>query len=472
MRDRTQLFIDGQWVASSGTGTIDVVNATTEEVIGRVADGTPNDVDRAVRAAAAAFPAWSETSPEERAKVLQQLSEGLAERSEEIARTITAEVGTPFTISKIVQAGLPATIAGTFVSIVQEFPFVEQQGAYTVYREPVGVVGCITPWNYPLHQVVAKVAPAFAAGCTVVLKPSEVAPLTAYILAEVLADIEIPRGVFNLVSGTGPVVGEAIVTHPDVAMVSFTGSTRAGKRIAELAGSQVKKVALELGGKSPYIILDDAPVDDAVKQGLNAAYLNGGQTCTAWTRMLVPASRKDEFVAEVKEVAETFVPGDPMEKTTRLGPMVSKTQQERVRGYIQKGIDEGATLVTGGTEPPDGLDRGYFVQPTVFADVTNDMTIAREEIFGPVLSIIAYEDEDEAIRIANDTPYGLSAGVYSADPERARAVARRIESGQVGINGPGFDPLAPFGGYKQSGLGREFGTYGLEEFLEVKAVFG
>jgi acyl-CoA reductase-like NAD-dependent aldehyde dehydrogenase len=472
MQDRTQLFIDGQWVASSGSGTIDVVHATTEEVIGRVADGTPEDVDRAVAAAAAAFPGWAATSPEERAKVLQRLSEALTERSEEIARTVTAEVGTPFTISKIAQAGLPAAIAGSFVSLVQEFPFVEQVGASTVYREPVGVVGCITPWNYPLHQVVAKVAPAFAAGCTVVLKPSEVAPLTAYILAEVLADIDLPHGVFNLVSGTGPVVGEAIVTHPDVRMVSFTGSTRAGKRIAELAAHDVKRVALELGGKSPYIILDDAPVDDAVKQGLNSAYMNGGQTCTAWTRMLVPASRKDEFVAKAKELAETFVAGDPMEKTTRLGPMISKTQQERVRSYIERGIEEGATLVTGGTEPPEGLDRGFFVRPTVFADVTNDMTIAREEIFGPVLSILTYEDEDEAVRIANDTPYGLSAGVYSADPDRARAVARRLESGQVGINGPQFDPVAPFGGYKQSGLGREFGPYGLEEFLEVKAVQG
>jgi acyl-CoA reductase-like NAD-dependent aldehyde dehydrogenase len=472
MQDRTKLFIDGEWVASSGTGTVDVVNATTEEVIGRIAEGTADDVDRAVAAATAAFPGWAATPPDERAKYLQRLSEGLHARMEEIAQTVTAEVGTPYVISQIAQAGLPALMAGSYVQIAQEFPFEEQIGASTVYREPVGVVGCITPWNYPLHQVVAKVAPALAAGCTVVLKPSEVAPLTAYVLAEILAEIELPKGVFNLVSGKGEVVGEAIVTHPDVRMVSFTGSTRAGKRIMELAAQQVKKIALELGGKSPYVILEDAPAAEAVTQGLNSAYMNGGQTCIAWTRMLVPASRKDEFVAKAKEVAETFVTGDPMDPATRLGPMISKTQQERVRGFIERGIEEGATLVTGGAEQPEGLDTGYFIRPTVFADVTNDMTIAREEIFGPVLSIITYEDEDDAVRIANDTPYGLSAGVYGADVEHARAVARRLESGQVGINGPQFDPLAPFGGYKQSGIGREYGTYGLEEFLETKAVQG
>jgi len=470
MQDRTKLYINGSWVPSSGTGTIDVVNAATEEVIGQIADGTAEDVDRAVTAAKAALPAWRATSPDDRAKHLQRLSEGLQARMEEIATTVTAEVGTPFIISQIAQAGLPGVMAGSYVQIAQEFPFEEQIGNSLVVREPIGVVGCITPWNYPLHQVVAKVAPALSAGCTIVLKPSEVAPLTAYLLADVLDEIELPAGVFNLVSGKGPVVGEAIVMNPDVNMVSFTGSTRAGKRIMELASQQVKKIALELGGKSPYVILEDAPADEAVRAGFQSAYLNGGQTCIAWTRMLVPASRKDEFVAKAKEVAESFVPGDPMDPSIQLGPMVSKTQQERVRSFIQKGIDEGATLVTGGAEQPDGLEKGFFVKPTVFADVTNDMTIAREEIFGPVLSIISYEDEDEAVAIANDTVYGLSAGVYAADKDRAVAVGRRLESGQVDINGPQFNALAPFGGYKQSGIGREYGKYGLEEFLEVKSM--
>ena len=383
---------------------------------------------------------------------------------------MTAEVGTPFIISQMAQAGLPAAMAGSFVAIAQEFPFEEQIGNSLVVRDPVGVVGAITPWNYPLHQVVAKVAPALAAGCTIVLKPSEVAPLTAFILAEIFEEIELPKGVFNLVTGTGPVVGEALVTNPEVDMISFTGSTRAGKRIMELASGQVKKIALELGGKSPFVILEDAPLDESVAAGFQSAYLNGGQTCIAWTCMLVPASRKDEFVAKAKEVAEGHAVGDPMDISNNLGPMVSKTQQDRVRSYIRKGIEEGATLVTGGAEQPDGLETGYFIRPTVFADVTNDMTIAQEEIFGPVVSIITYEDEDDAVRIANDTIYGLHAGVYSADADRAVKVARRIEAGQVDINGPKFNLKAPFGGYKQSGLGREYGRFGLEEFLEVKSV--
>jgi acyl-CoA reductase-like NAD-dependent aldehyde dehydrogenase len=470
MQDRTKLYINGEWVASTGKDTIDVVNATTEEVIGTIADGTPEDVAKAVAAAKAAEPGWAATSPDERAKYLQRLSEGLGARLDEIATSVTAEVGTPFIISQMAQAGLPAAMAGSFVAIAQEFPFEEQIDNSLVVREPVGVVGCITPWNYPLHQVVAKVAPALAAGCTVVLKPSEVAPLTAFILAEILDEIELPKGVFNLVTGTGPVVGEALVTNPDVNMISFTGSTRAGKRIMELAANQVKKIALELGGKSPFVILDDAPADEAVAAGIQSAFLNGGQTCIAWTRMLVPASRKDEFVAKAKEVVEGQAVGDPMDMGNTGGPMVSKTQQDRVRGYIQKGIDEGATLVTGGAEQPDGLDTGYFIRPTVFADVTNDMTIAQEEIFGPVVSIIAYDDEDDAVRIANDTVYGLHAGVFSADQDRAVRIARRIDAGQVDINGPKFNLKAPFGGYKQSGLGREYGRYGLEEFLVVKSV--
>jgi acyl-CoA reductase-like NAD-dependent aldehyde dehydrogenase len=470
MQDRDRLYIDGAWVPSTGKGTIDVINATTEEVMGRVPEGTPEDIDKAVTAAAAAFPGWAATSVDDRVKFVQQLSEALQARTEEIATIITGEVGTPFMISQIAQAGLPGLMAGSYVQIAQEFPWEEQIGNSTVVREPVGVVGCITPWNYPLHQVVAKVAPALTAGCTIVLKPSEMAPLTAFVLAEIFDDIGLPHGVFNLVTGPGPVVGEALVTHPDVAMISFTGSTRAGKRIMELAAQQVKKLALELGGKSPFIALEDAPADEAVKAGLSSCYLNGGQTCIAWTRMLVPESRKDEFVAAAKQEAESFQPGDPLDAGTKLGPMISDTQRKRVRDYIKKGVDEGATLVTGGAEPPDKLDKGYFVRPTVFADVTNDMTIAQEEIFGPVLSIITYRDEDDAVRIANDTVYGLHAGVYGGDKEHAKQVARRIEAGQVDINGQGFNPLAPFGGYKQSGIGREYGKFGLEEFLQVKSL--
>jgi acyl-CoA reductase-like NAD-dependent aldehyde dehydrogenase len=470
MDTRDKLYIDGSWVPSAGTSTIDVVNATTEEVMGRVPEGTPADVEKAVAAAKAAFPSWASTSVDDRVKYVHQLSEALQARTEEIATIITGEVGTPFMISQIAQAGLPAMMAGSYVQIAQEFPWEEQIGNSTVVREPIGVVGCITPWNYPLHQVVAKIAPALTAGCTIVLKPSEVAPLTAFVLADIFDDIGLPKGVFNLVTGTGPVVGEALVTNPDVDMISFTGSTRAGKRVMELASQQVKKVALELGGKSPFIALEDAPADEAVKAGLSSCYLNGGQTCIAWTRMLVPESRKDEFVAAAKAEAESFQPGDPMEMTTKLGPMISEAQRERVRGYIQKGVEEGATLVTGGADAPDGLDTGYFVRPTVFADVSNDMTIAQEEIFGPVLSIITYQDEDDAVRIANDTLYGLHAGVYGGDKEHAKEVGRRVEAGQVDINGQGFNPLAPFGGYKQSGIGREYGKYGLEEFLQVKSL--
>ncbi|HUF84810.1 MAG TPA: aldehyde dehydrogenase family protein [Acidimicrobiia bacterium] len=470
MDTRDKLYIDGSWVPSAGKGAIDVTNATTEEVMGRVPEGTPADVEKAVAAARAAAPSWASTSVDDRVKYVHQLSEALQARTEEIAKIITGEVGTPFMISQIAQAGLPAMMAGSYVQIAQEFPWEEQIGNSTVVREPIGVVGCITPWNYPLHQVVAKIAPALTAGCTIVLKPSEVAPLTAFVLADIFDDIGLPKGVFNLVTGTGPVVGEALVTNPDVDMISFTGSTRAGKRVMELASQQVKKVALELGGKSPFIALEDAPADEAVKAGLSSCYLNGGQTCIAWTRMLVPESRKDEFVAAAKAEAESFQPGDPMEMTTKLGPMISETQRERVRGYIEKGVEEGATLVTGGAEAPDGLEKGYFVRPTVFADVSNDMTIAQEEIFGPVLSIITYKDEDDAVRIANDTLYGLHAGVYGGDKEHAKEVGRRVEAGQVDINGQGFNPLAPFGGYKQSGIGREYGKYGLEEFLQVKSL--
>jgi acyl-CoA reductase-like NAD-dependent aldehyde dehydrogenase len=465
-----KLYINGQWVNPAGTGKIDVTNSTTEEVMGQIPEGTAEDVNAAVAAAKAAFEGWSTTSVEERKRYLQLIADKLTAMKNEIAALVAAEVGMPLAMATAVQAGMPAMVMGSYAQLLGEFPFEETIGKALVVKEPIGVVGCITPWNFPLHQVVAKVAPALAAGCTVVLKPSEVAPLTAFVLAEIMDEIGLPAGVFNLVTGYGPVVGEAIAAHPDVDMVSFTGSTRAGKRVSELAANSVKRVALELGGKSANVILDDANFEKAVKSGVGACYFNSGQTCSALTRMLVPRSRHDEAVAIAKKTAENFTVGDPLGGKAKLGPLVSATQRERVVGYIKKGIEEGATLVAGGTEKPEGLDKGFFVRPTVFANVNNKMTIAQEEIFGPVLSIIPYEDEDDAVRIANDTIYGLAGGVWSGDEARAKRVARRLRTGQVEINGGGFNPLVPFGGYKQSGNGRELGKYGLEEYLEVKAM--
>lgn len=470
MHDRDKLYINGSWVASTGTGTIDVVNSTTEEVMGRIPEGTAEDVDRAVSAARAAFTEWSAVSVEERAKYLQRITEGLQARMGDIAQVVSQEVGMPANLSMMIQAGLPTMTFGSMGQILDSFPFEEQVGNSLVVREPVGVVGAITPWNYPLHQIAAKVAPALAVGCTVVLKPSEVAPLNAFILAEIIDEVGLPAGVFNLVTGFGPVVGEAIASHPGVDMVSFTGSTRAGKRVSELAAQTVKRVALELGGKSPNVILEDADLTKAVQDGVGKCYLNSGQTCSALTRMIVPRSKLAEVEKIAAEAAATFKPGPPDAADTRLGPLVSAVQRDRVRGYIQKGIEEGAKLVTGGPDAPEGLDQGFFVQPTVFSEVRPDMTIAQEEIFGPVLAILPYDDEDEAVAIANDTIYGLAGGVWAGDPDRARQVARRLRTGQVEINGGSFNPLAPFGGYKQSGNGRELGRFGLEEFLEVKSL--
>jgi acyl-CoA reductase-like NAD-dependent aldehyde dehydrogenase len=467
---REKLYADGKWVEPAGKGMLDVINSTTEEVMGRVPEGTAEDINRAVAAARRAFDSWSATSAAERAEFLQKISAGLAARQNEIAAIIASEVGMPLPLATIVQAGMPAMVMGSYSKLLGDYSFEEQIGNSLVVKEPVGVIGCITPWNFPLHQVVAKVAPALAAGCTVVLKPSEVAPLTAFILAEIADDAGLPAGVFNLVTGLGPVVGETLASHPDVDMISFTGSTRAGKRVSELAAQTVKRVALELGGKSANIILDDADLEKAVRSGVSNCYFNSGQTCSAHTRMLVPKERHDEAVQIAKAAAEGFTVGDPREGKAKLGPLVSEVQRDRVRSYIRKGIDEGATLVTGGAEAPEGLDKGYFVRPTVFANVRNDMTIAREEIFGPVLSIIPYEDDDDAVRIANDTVYGLAGGVWSSDVERAKQVARRLRTGQVDINGGKFNALAPFGGYKQSGNGREMGKYGLEEFLETKSL--
>jgi acyl-CoA reductase-like NAD-dependent aldehyde dehydrogenase len=470
MKAYGSLYINGAWVPSTGTGTLSVTDSATEEVIATIPDGSAADVDAAVAAAKAAFPAWSATTREQRAEYLMKINAGLEARTDELADTFAREVGMPHMLSKLIQAGLPKANFAIAASLLGSYEFENQVGNSLVVREPIGVVGCITPWNYPLHQIALKVAPALAAGNTVVLKPSEVAPINAFILAEVIHEAGLPAGVFNLVTGVGPVVGEAIAAHPDVDMVSFTGSTRAGKRVAEVAAQTVKKVALELGGKSPNVILDDADFTKAVADGVGKCFLNSGQTCTALTRMIVPRSRLAEAEEIATATAAAFTPGNPFDPSTRIGPLVSAAQRDRVKGFIQQGIDEGAKLLIGGTDTPDGLDQGYFVAPTVFSEVTPDMTIAREEIFGPVLSIIPYDTEEEAVRIANDTIYGLAGGVWSGDPERAKRVARQIRAGQVEVNGGAFNVMAPFGGYKQSGLGREAGTFGLEEFLEVKAL--
>src|SRR6185503_13229907 len=391
---REKFYVNGEWIEPVGKDMLDVINSTTEEVMGRVPEGTAEDINRAVAAARAAFDSWSATSAADRAGYLKAISVGLSARQNEIAAVIANEVGMPLPLATMIQAGMPAMVMGSYAKLLDGYAFEEQIGNSVVVKEPVGVIGCITPWNYPLHQVVAKVGPALAAGCTVVLKPSEVAPLTAFILAEIIHEVGLPAGVFNLVTGFGPVVGEALAAHPDVDMISFTGSTRAGKRVSELAAQTVKRVSLELGGKSANIILDDADFEKAVKSGVSNCYFNSGQTCSALTRMLAPRSRYDEAVEIAKKAAESFTVGDPREGKAKLGPLVSAAQRERVVSYIKKGIEEGAKLVTGGPEMPEGITNGYFVRPTVFADVDNKMTIAQEEIFGPVLSIIPYEDED------------------------------------------------------------------------------
>jgi aldehyde dehydrogenase (NAD+) len=470
LQDRDRLFVGGEWVDPAGDSAIEVINSTTEEVMGRIPDGTPEDVDRAVAAAREAFDSWSQSGREERAGYLEAIAAGLGARADEIAATVSQELGMPVKLSRQIQAGLPTMSFASMPALMEEVEWEQQVGNSLVVREPAGVLGAITPWNYPLHQIAAKVAPALAAGCTVVLKPSEVVPLNAFILAEVIEAAGLPAGVFNLVTGTGPVVGEAIAAHPGVDMVSFTGSTRAGRRVSELAAATVKPVAMELGGKSPNVILDDADLEAAVPDGVAKCFLNSGQTCSALTRMLVPREKLEIAERIATAAAEQFTPGDPFEPTTRLGPLVSDTQRERVRGYIEKGEAEGAKLLTGGKEAPEGLDRGYFVRPTVFSEVGPAMTIAQEEIFGPVLSIQPYEDEEDAVRIANDSAYGLAGGVWSADEERAKRVARRIRTGQVEINGGAFNPLAPFGGYKQSGHGRELGRFAIEEMLQVKSM--
>ncbi|HPU40583.1 MAG TPA: aldehyde dehydrogenase family protein [Microthrixaceae bacterium] len=474
MKVYENFYIDGEWVPSSGTQTMDVIDSATEEVIGRVPQGTAADVDAAVAAAKAAFDGWSQTPTDVRAKYLRDIGGALALRFDDIVDVITSEVGSPKTFAQLVQAGLSLGEWESFAQLVEGYEFEEQLGNSLVVREPIGVVGAITPWNYPLYLIVCKVVPALAAGCTVVLKPSEVTPLNAYILAEVLHEVGLPKGVFNMVVGTGPEVGAALSGHDDVDMVSFTGSGRAGAEVSKAAAPTAKRVGLELGGKSANVVLDDADPAAVAMGAVFACYINSGQTCSALTRLLVPESRAQEYIDAVVEEASKVQLCDPKADEPdlfhNLGPLSSKAHQERVRSFIQKGIDEGATLAVGGPEQPDGFDKGFYVKPTVFTGVTPDMTIAQEEIFGPVLSILTYTDEDDAVAIANGTIYGLSGAVQSGDVERAKGVARRLRTGQVDVNGAPFNTAAPFGGYKQSGNTRERGRWGLEEFLETKSI--
>jgi|SRR5215472_5894966 len=468
MRDN---YINGTWSASADPGGIDVVNPADQAVIDRVPAGHQADVDDAVRAARSAFEGWAATPVAERAQRIDAARQLLEERADAVAATISADMGSPLTFARKVQVGTPLAVLASYVELLAGYDFGgERIGNALVVREPAGVAGAITPWNYPLHQVVAKVAAALAGGCTVVLKPSEVAPLAAYELAEIFHETGLPPGVFNLVSGTGKVTGEAIAAHQDVDVVSFTGSVQAGRRVGEVAAATVKRVTLELGGKSANLILPGADLATAVKVGVAKAFVNSGQTCNALTRMLVHSDSYEEAVGLAAENAGRYQVGHPLAEGTRIGPLASARHRDRVVGYIERGIAEGARVVTGGPDPIPGLEAGSYVRPTIFADVTPDMTIARDEIFGPVLSVIAYQSEDEALAIANGTPYGLAGAVWSADQEHAVRVARRLRAGQVEVNGGAFNVAAPFGGFGQSGYGRELGVHGLEEFLEVKAL--
>ncbi|MEU9037113.1 aldehyde dehydrogenase family protein [Streptomyces sp. NPDC048352] len=468
MKAHDGMYIGGEWRPAAGTGRIEVVNPADEQVIGAVPAGTAEDVDAAVRAARAAFPGWAATAPAERAALIGALRDAIVARRGEFTDTITAELGSPVGFAEAVHVGTPVAVASSYAELAASHAFEERVGNSTVFLEPVGVVGAITPWNYPLHQVVAKVAPALAAGCTVVLKPAEDTPLTAQLFAEAVHEAGIPAGVFNLVTGTGPVAGQALAEHEGVDLVSFTGSTAVGKKIGAIAGAAVKRVALELGGKSANVILPGADLAKAVAAGVGHVMNNTGQSCNALTRMLVHRDQHEEAVALAAAAVATYPSGDPRDRGTRLGPVVNATQRDRVRSYIGKGVAEGARLVAGGPDAPH--ERGYFVAPTVFADVTPDMTIAQEEIFGPVLAILPYEDQDDALRIANGTVYGLGGAVWAADEETAVAFARRMDTGQVDINGGRFNVLAPFGGYKQSGVGRELGAHGLGEYLQTKSL--
>ncbi|MEV5273809.1 aldehyde dehydrogenase family protein [Streptomyces werraensis] len=454
------MYIDGAWRPAAGPDVIEVVGPADEQVIATVPAGTVEDVDAAVRAARAALPAWAATPPAERAARLTALRDQLHARRDEIAATVTAELGAPEKLSQAVHAGVPVAVAGSYAELAATYDFEEKIGNSTVYHEPVGVVGAITPWNYPLHQIVAKAAPALAAGCTIVVKPAENTPLVARIFAECVHEAGVPAGVFNLVTGLGPVAGQALAEHPDIDLLSFTGSTAVGRRIGAIAAGMVKRVALELGGKSANVILPSADLARAVNVGVANVMSNSGQTCSAWTRMLVHRDRYDEAVELAAAAAAKYA--------DRIGPLVSARQRDRVRGYIEKGVAEGARLIAGGPEAP--RPQGWYVSPTVLADVTPDMTVAQEEIFGPVLCVLRYEDEEDALRIANGTVYGLAGAVWAGDEAEAVAFARRMDTGQVDINGGRFNPLAPFGGYKQSGVGRELGVHGLTEYLQTKSL--
>ncbi|MFJ5224779.1 aldehyde dehydrogenase family protein [Streptomyces sp. NPDC088400] len=462
------MYIGGSWRPAAGTDTISVVNPADEQVIATVPAGTAEDVDAAVRAARAALPGWAATPPAGRAAYITALRDLLVARTDEIAETVTAELGAPIALSQRVHVGLPVMVAGSYAELAVTYPFEEKLGNSAVLMEPVGVVGAITPWNYPLHQIVAKVAPALAAGCTIVVKPAEDTPLTARLFAELVHETGLPAGVFNLVTGLGPVAGQALAEHEDVDLVSFTGSTAVGRRIGAIAGAAVKRVALELGGKSANVILPSADLAKAVKVGVANVMSNSGQTCSAWTRMLVHTDQYDEAVELAKAAVAAYAAGDPHDPANRLGPLVNAKQRTRVLGYLEKGVADGARVVAGGPEAPHPT--GYYVAPTVFADVTPDMTIAQEEIFGPVVSLLRYEDEEDALRIANGTVYGLAGAVWAGDENEAVAFARRMDTGQVDINGGRFNVVAPFGGHKQSGVGRELGAHGLTEYLQTKSL--
>ncbi|WP_028934195.1 aldehyde dehydrogenase family protein [Pseudonocardia spinosispora] len=465
-------YIDGKWVAPSTDTVLDVLNPATEEVITQIAMGTKEDADTAVAAAKAAFPSWSATSREERLSLLEKIVDVYKRRMGDLSATVTAEMGAPNALAS--KAQVPAGLGHlmTAIEVLKNYEFEQVKGTTVLLREPVGVCAMITPWNWPLNQIWCKVAPALATGCTMVLKPSEVAPLDAVIVAEILHEAGVPSGVFNLVHGDGPSVGSVLSAHPDIDMVSFTGSTRAGILVSKNAADTVKRVSLELGGKSANIVLPDADLEAAAQVAAGACFTNSGQSCNAPTRLLVHEDQHDELVELIKGATATYATGDPQTKGTVLGPLVSKTQFDRVQALIQAGLDEGAEAAVGGLGLPEGLDKGYFVRPTVFTGVTPDMRIAQEEIFGPVLSVIKYSSEEEAIQIANDSEYGLGGAVQSSDPARAFKVASKIRTGMVGLNGAGLDPTAPFGGYKKSGNGREWGEFGFDEFTEVKAVMG
>jgi aldehyde dehydrogenase (NAD+) len=472
MMEKLDFYIDGAWVTPAMPSTLGVINPATEETFARISLGSGKDVDRAVKAARRAFATYSEASVEERLSYLRKIIAGFKARLPELARTMTLEMGAPITFATERQATVALFHFEEAARVLAQYKFEESMGPGMIRREPVGVCGLITPWNWPLNQVASKVAPALATGCTVVLKPSEIAPLSAMLFAEIVHEACLPPGVFNLVNGDGPTVGEAIAAHPEIDMVSFTGSTAAGIRVAKLAADTVKRVAQELGGKSANIILPDADLRAAVIAGVQACYTNGGQNCQSPTRMLIPRAQREAAFAAAREAVAGIRLGDPLDPASTMGPLVSQGQFEKVQGLIQSGLDEGAILVAGGPGRPAEVNRGYYVRPTVFGDVTPQMRIAREEIFGPVLSIMSYDSEDEAVEIANDTPFGLAGFVQSKDRDRARKIANRIRAGRVYLNGAPFDRSLPFGGYKQSGNGREFGVFGFEEYLEVKAILG